>query len=92
MNIIDSIEGLEVGAIAPDRSVQPKIFRVLSLFAGCGGLDLGFSGGFDHLGVTYEKLPYKLVWANDVDTDAQAAYIAIRWRSIIRQIFTVGLD
>ena len=90
MNIIDSIEGLEVGAIAPDRSVQPKIFRVLSLFAGCGGLDLGFSGGFDHLGVTYEKLPYKLVWANDVDTDAQAAYIANQDKYLGSHSFVLG--
>ena len=30
--------------------------RIASLFAGAGGLDLGFRGGFSHLGVFYERL------------------------------------
>ena len=37
--------------------------RLISLFSGCGGLDLGF-----------EKAGFKRVWANDFDTDAQAVY------------------
>ena len=51
-------------------------FRVASLFAGGGGFDLGFCGGFEHLGVFYEKLPYTIVWANDIDPDAQSVYFA----------------
>lgn len=40
--------------------VRPKM---VSLFSGCGGLDLGFvTAGFD------------IVWANDFDSDAQAVY------------------
>jgi DNA (cytosine-5)-methyltransferase 1 len=37
--------------------------RLISLFSGCGGLDLGF-----------EKAGFKSVWANDFDADAQAVY------------------
>ena len=37
--------------------------QLISLFSGCGGLDLGF-----------EKAGFKLVWANDFDADAQAVY------------------
>lgn len=37
--------------------------RLISLFSGCGGLDLGF-----------EKAGFERVWANDFDSDAQAVY------------------
>lgn len=53
-----------------------KKLKVCSLFSGAGGTDLGFVGGFRHLGVDYESLPYKLVWANDIDPDAAATYRA----------------
>ena len=33
---------------------MPK--RIASLFSGCGGLDIGFTGEFDFGGVHYEKL------------------------------------
>jgi len=36
---------------------------MVSLFAGCGGLDLGF-----------KQAGYKILWANDFDKDAQAVY------------------
>ena len=37
--------------------------RLISLFSGCGGLDLGF-----------ENAGFKRIWANDFDADAQAVY------------------
>lgn len=46
----------------------------VSLFAGCGGLDLGFLGGFDFLGKQYRRLPFDIVWANDIDQAACATY------------------
>ena len=36
---------------------------MVSLFAGCGGLDLGF-----------KRAGYNIIWANDFDKDAQAVY------------------
>ena len=51
-----------------------KKYKVCSLFTGCGGFDLGFQGGFDHLGVKYPKLPFEIVFANDFDIDAVNIY------------------
>ena len=31
--------------------------KIASLFSGCGGLDLGFIGGFDFMGKSYPELP-----------------------------------
>ena len=37
--------------------------RLVSLFSGCGGMDLGF-----------EQAGYEIVWANDIDPDACETY------------------
>ena len=47
-----------------------KKYSIISLFAGCGGLDLGFIGGFDFLGKKYSKRNFEIAWANDVDAAA----------------------
>mgnify|MGYP002552853115 CR=1 FL=1 len=55
--------------------------RLISLFSGCGGLDLGFkNAGF---------MP---IWANDFDTDAQAVYALNLGEIDGRDILTVGED
>lgn len=46
-----------------------KKYSVVSLFAGCGGLDLGFVGGFTSLGKKYQKRNFEIVWANEIDKD-----------------------
>ncbi|MDD9867916.1 MAG: DNA cytosine methyltransferase [Candidatus Campbellbacteria bacterium] len=45
-------------------------YRVVSLFSGCGGLDLGVLGGFTSLGKKYQKHKFDIVWANDFDKNA----------------------
>ncbi len=47
-----------------------SLYKVVSLFSGCGGLDLGMIGGFSYLGKYYEKHPFKIVWANDINDKA----------------------
>lgn len=47
---------------------------VVSLFAGCGGLDLGFEGGFEYNGQEYRPLPFRVQVAVDNNPDAVAAY------------------
>lgn len=53
--------------------VNNKI-RIASLFSGCGGLDLGFTGGFSFYGRTFDKLNTQIVFANDFDKDAAVCY------------------
>ncbi len=44
-----------------------KSKKVMSLFCGCGGMDLGLSGGFKFNGKTYSRLPTEIVHASDFD-------------------------
>ena len=53
---------------------KPQNYSVVSLFAGCGGLDLGISGGFNFLGTHYEKLPFNIICAIDNSEDAVTTY------------------
>lgn len=48
--------------------------KVISLFSGCGGMDLGFTGGFSLLGKRYAKTPFDIVWANDFNEAACRTY------------------
>ena len=59
--------------LAAAKSVQKK-FSVVSLFSGCGGLDLGFRGGFTVFGKKYPQLPFDIEWANDINQFACASY------------------
>ena len=57
------------------RIVLPKrIFSVISLFSGCGGMDLGFKGGFEFLGQKYSRLPFDIIWANEINEAACRTY------------------
>ena len=46
------------------------------MFSGCGGMDLGFLGGFPFGGRRYDRLPFRVVWANDVNEAAGRTYEA----------------
>lgn len=65
---------------------------IASLFAGCGGTDVGVEGGFSFCGKTYRRLPTELVYANDFEPSACDMFdenFAIRIdRSDIRKIDT----
>ncbi len=49
-------------------------YKVISLFSGCGGMDLGFIGGFKALSTEYAKLPFDIVWANELNPYACRTY------------------
>jgi len=51
-----------------------KSTTVISLFSGCGGMDLGFVGGFDFLGKHYRRTSFDIVWANEINAAACATY------------------
>ncbi|QPI46236.1 DNA cytosine methyltransferase [Weissella paramesenteroides] len=55
----------------PD-SIKP--FKVVSLFSGCGGMDLGFQGDFDFLGKHFDKNPFDIIFANDIFKQAADMY------------------
>lgn len=44
------------------------------MFSGCGGMDLGFLGGFNYRGERYATLPYELVGAFDNDVKCKTTY------------------
>lgn len=46
------------------------MLKVVSLFSGCGGCDLGLVGGFTFNKKYYDKLPFELVYALDIDQKA----------------------
>ena len=46
------------------------MYKVVSLFSGCGGCDQGIVGGFIFNKYMYEKLPYELVYPMDIDQKA----------------------
>ena len=55
--------------------------RLVSLFSGCGGMDLGF-----------KKAGFNIIWANDFDADAQAIYSLNLGHIDKRDILTVEED
>ena len=50
------------------------MYKVVSLFTGCGGCDLGLTGGFEFNHKKYKKLPYELVYASDINEKALNTY------------------
>jgi DNA (cytosine-5)-methyltransferase 1 len=51
-----------------------KRFSIVSMFSGCGGMDLGFHGDFTFLGRKYDPLPFDVIWANELNPTACRTY------------------
>jgi DNA (cytosine-5)-methyltransferase 1 len=49
-------------------------FKVISLFSGCGGMDLGFLGGFESHSKKYKRNAFEIIWANDFNEYACQTY------------------
>ena len=59
----------EVMAVDKENLAQKKSLRLVSLFSGCGGIDLGFEGDFDVLKMSI-NLQINSGWSTkDVDND-----------------------
>jgi DNA (cytosine-5)-methyltransferase 1 len=66
---------------------KKKSLKILSLFAGCGGMDLGF------LMAEHPELAYELVWANDFEKAACETYKKNFKHDIVcRDIWDIDLD
>lgn len=59
-----------------DVKPSGKIYKIVSLFSGAGGMDLGFKGDFIYLNNNYSKNPFKIIFANDIFTQAADIYEA----------------
>ncbi len=57
-----------------DSNISKQAISVVSLFSGCGGMDLGFLGGFDFLGNHFDKTGYSIIWANELSHAACSTY------------------
>ena len=55
-------------------SAKTKKYSVVSMFSGCGGMDLGFRGGFEIFGKRYQANPFEITWANDLNPAACRTY------------------
>lgn len=51
-----------------------KTYDVVSLFSCCGGLDLGFKGGFTLFGDEYKPHSFRIVHASDIDKRTVETY------------------
>lgn len=56
------------------KRLYSKHYTAVSMFSGCGGMDLGFLGDFKVFGKTYEQHPFKIVGAYDNLDDAVKTY------------------
>jgi DNA (cytosine-5)-methyltransferase 1 len=65
---------VELPLCANVASISSEIKSVVSLFSGCGGMDLGFRGDFDFGENHYDRLPFDVVWANDINQSACDTY------------------
>ncbi len=54
--------------------MSEKIYKVVSLFSGCGGMDLGFEGGFTYLNKSYKSNPFEIIYSNDFEKNACETY------------------
>lgn len=53
---------------------KTRILKVISLFSGCGGMDLGIEGGFTIFNRIYENNPFEIVFSNDIIEKACTTY------------------
>ncbi len=76
-NVFDETEELKPKKnkkILLPKAKNANRYTVVSLFSGCGGMDLGFKGGFTVFGENYAKNPFEIVWANDINEAACRTY------------------
>jgi DNA (cytosine-5)-methyltransferase 1 len=71
---VDSDEDYPARKRASKNCAEISTATVISLFSGCGGMDLGFIGGFNFLGLNYPKTGFEIIWANEINPAACKTY------------------
>jgi DNA (cytosine-5)-methyltransferase 1 len=57
-----------------DSIITKNTIKCVSMFSGCGGMDLGFLGGFKVFGQLFKSLPFHIESAFDIDSKAIETY------------------
>ncbi len=75
----DPVEEFQISLLNPshfrkEKIINSKTVKVLSLFSGCGGLDLGLMGGFRFRKNNYPRTKFDIIFANDFDPAATNVY------------------
>ena len=74
-------------------TVRSNKLKVVSLFCGCGGMDLGIQGGFEFLNKRYKKLPFEVVYAVDNDSYATTIYNDnFKHKAIVKDVREINLE
>lgn len=68
------LKNLPARRIVANRPKETGSISAISFFSGCGGLDLGFLGGFTYKGETLDRLPYEIIAAYDNDIPCIETY------------------
>jgi DNA (cytosine-5)-methyltransferase 1 len=76
---VETVEEYQTSLLKPvhfraENKTKIETVKVLSLFSGCGGLDLGMIGGFKFRKNNYVKTKFEVVFANDIDPAATKVY------------------
>ena len=67
--------------------------RVVSLFCGCGGMDLGVIGGFSFLGKSFERNNAEIVYAVDNDPYCTQIYNAnFEHKCVVKDVRDITMD
>lgn len=74
LTIKNIIKTITISKLDEHIFAMAQPIKVLSLFSGCGGMDLGFKGGFGIYDKNYPKNPYEIIFANDIEEHATQTY------------------
>ncbi len=81
INVEQAVVSEPIGELFGYKDLNPNLsndpintLKVLSLFSGCGGLDLGFLGDFHFRNQYYDKNDVSIVFSNDIDKAASTVY------------------
>lgn len=71
---------------------MPRV-RVVSLFCGCGGIDLGLTGGFTYLGDRFATNDYEIVYAADNDEFCTKIYNDnFKHKCVVEDVRKIDID
>lgn len=72
-HVADTVPSEQSFVQSPSHTKRTE-YTVVSMFAGAGGLDLGLTGGFTYKGVSFPRLPFRIIEAYDSDSKCVETY------------------